>query len=285
MVIVVGVVMGVVIDDAPSDYMIYGDDSAEILASTNNNDKEEDHEEVGDAVDHTAPEAPEVPRGGDDNGDLELGEVMVHEAIEAPEVPRDDNEDSSSAVEAAAMPQPASPNTSPTETPTFPPQHPLNPKWYSTSDEKYSTLIEENRNEGHHSHLMAGLFCLEFDLFLCGYNEYCPNGKSKQPYKDGPPKTANWNSLEAVQWAPILTTETSDLSSNQGGSWVQVGSIPESDGGSIDNEHGSCWTYDDWGKGSGGDIEDEWTEDHRRWILCCETEDTGEGWNGDSPDD
>ena len=72
MVIVVGMVMGVVIDDAPSDYMIYGDDSAEVVASNNNDNavqkegpeeyEEEDHKEVGDAVDHTAPEAPEIPR-------------------------------------------------------------------------------------------------------------------------------------------------------------------------------------------------------------------------------
>ena len=55
--------------------LIYGDDSAEVIASNNNDNaaqkegleeyEEEDHKEVGDAMDHTAPEASEIPRGHD----------------------------------------------------------------------------------------------------------------------------------------------------------------------------------------------------------------------------
>ena len=92
-----------------------------------------------------------------------------------------------------------------------------------------------------------------------------------------------WNSLEETQWAPFYYPSDDVDGGGDGGGvvngdWVQVGIIPDYEGGDSDNGYGRCYRYSIWNPSSTNsnssssaayDIEDYVTEEHRRWILCC----------------
>ena len=165
-------------------------------------------------------------------------------------------------------PKPTTQQPQPTDSPTE--THPLNPKWFHTDHTTYQNLIENEGNTEFHSHLLAGLFCHQNSKDLCPLDVYCPNGQGSPPYLGGPPKAMGWEDERVKQWAAYKPENPTAENSASGGTWVQVGTIPEVDGGMDENGFGQCWTWDDWMSGAGGDIEDVWGEDHRSWILCCD---------------
>ncbi|KAL9182165.1 hypothetical protein ACHAXT_012817 [Thalassiosira profunda] len=157
------------------------------------------------------------------------------------------------------------------------PSGPLGPRWYSTNRAKYQNLLSDPDADGQLSpHAAAGLFCQNEGLFLCSYEQYCPEGQGNAPFQDGPPGHLEWNSLTQIQWAPIYTPNVA----MEGGTWVQIGKLPAENEGNEDNGFGKCWTYWEWDGGVGGDIEDVWGADHRQWFLCCEKDE-----DFDDPDD
>ena len=171
---------------------------------------------------------------------------------------------------------PAPPITTPSAPISKPTPHPLNPKWFNTEHDKYQSIISSESNVPHHSHILAGLFCHHHNLWLCPYDAYCPNGQGNDPYGGGPPKTNNWDTISQKQWSPFVTLEDATSSvGSEGGTWVQIGSVPETDGGIEGNGYGTCWTWSDWMNGGGGDIEHAVREEHRRWILCCDDPEGG----------
>ena len=196
--------------------------------------------------------------GGD--GDEELGEPLEHSPND-----KDDSDEETM----TGQQTPPSNQDPPTEIEEI---NQFNPQWFETSHMDYQELFSDPANEQLHSHALAGLFCVSQDLFLCSYEDYCPNGIESTPFAGGPPDSVSnsWSTIEEVQWAPLYTDDTDAEFSNSGGAWVQVGKVPESDGGDEDNGYAQCWDYDDWMNGEGVDIETIWDEDHRRWILCCE---------------
>lgn len=88
-----------------------------------------------------------------------------------------------------------------------------------------------------HPYDTAVLFCHSQSPTLCSYADYCPNGQASEGYKGGLPKAKehSWNTLEATQWAPFYTGGSS---SGKEEHCVQVGDIPDSDGGNVDNGYG-----------------------------------------------
>mmetsp|Transcript_8093 Transcript_8093/g.14626 ORF Transcript_8093/g.14626 Transcript_8093/m.14626 type:complete len:461 (-) Transcript_8093:175-1557(-) len=242
-------------------------------------------EELGNGVEERVTDPPtNAPSKG---GEEDLGEVSMEAKVTDPpptDAPRESPSPTISKPTAIKMtPSPT------TDKPTEP--HAPNPQWFQTSGAQYQTYLS-NHNEmgGDHSHILSALFCIKQNLSLCSFNEYCPNGQGSDPYQGGPKTaTATWNtppdSLEKIQWAPIIvTSETDAQTAEAGGHWVQVGTIPQSDEGSVDNGFGKCWTWEEWsGAGENGlavDLEVEWGEDHRRWILCCDEKEE-EGWGDD----
>eukprot|EP00571_Detonula_confervacea_P013403 CAMPEP_0172302862 /NCGR_PEP_ID=MMETSP1058-20130122/4506_1 /TAXON_ID=83371 /ORGANISM="Detonula confervacea, Strain CCMP 353" /LENGTH=313 /DNA_ID=CAMNT_0013013505 /DNA_START=41 /DNA_END=982 /DNA_ORIENTATION=+ len=166
-----------------------------------------------------------------------------------------------------------------TDAPTEP--HPFNPQWFQTTHEDYQQRLDLNEQaeasegNGMHTYTLAASFCTEQKLWLCGYDSYCPNGQGSNPFNGGPPKAPNSNTLEETQWAPFYTGDHSEVAA--GKNWVQIGLIPASEEGTVENGFGKCSTYDDWYSGVGEDIEDsKWEEEHRMWILCCEKAEEGE---------
>jgi len=157
-------------------------------------------------------------------------------------------------------PQPTIPQ--PTDAPSDP--HPLNPKWFHTDHEQYQNVLANNDNTTH-PYLLAGNFCMRQSLLACGYDSYCPNGKGGDPYKGGPPKRVFTEEENQNQWAPIAGSTQAE-----GFGWIQVGTIPESEKGTEDNDYGKCWNWDEWTLGARGEIEDALGEETRQWILCCE---------------
>jgi len=158
-------------------------------------------------------------------------------------------------------PQPTIPQ--PTDAPTDP--HPLNPKWFHTDNDIYQDILARNENTTFHPWLLAGNFCHSQSLLACGYDSYCPNGKGGDPYKGGPPKRVFTEEENQNQWAPIAGSTQAE-----GFGWIQVGTIPESEKGTEDNDYGKCWNWDEWTLGARGEIEDALGEETRQWILCCE---------------
>lgn len=166
-------------------------------------------------------------------------------------------------------PTPQPTTDAPTET------HPLDPQWFHVDHAQYQAFASAEANADHHSHLIAGLLCMSQNRDMCPYDAYCPNGKANPPFRGGPPKIGDWQDEPVKQWSPYMLGEGDvGLDGASGGTWVQVGMVPTTDGGFDANGHGSCYTWDDWNYGAGGDIEDDPDEgeEHRRWILCCANE-------------
>ena len=229
---------------------------------------EDDEEEVGDPLENVPDEDTQPPRpdpspssssnsqtGEED--DEEVGEPLENDFEELTQPPR-------------------GPSSSITPAPTWGGddseqlERPQYPKWYQTTHSVYQDYIQlhtELNANNMHSYDIAGLFCQSLDLVLCPLNVYCPNGQGSNPYSGGPPKPEehSFNTFEQVQWAPFNTN--SNIQEND---WVQVGTMPESEDGNEDNNYGKCYEYDIWFNGIGGDIEDAWSAEHRRWMLCCE---------------
>lgn len=159
----------------------------------------------------------------------------------------------------------------PTGVPTEP--HPFNPKWFQTTHSEYQSLVGLS-SDTMHSNTIAASFCFMQDLWLCGYESYCPNGQGNDSFNGGPPKAHNWETLEQTQWAPFYNGDHSDIAA--GKNWVQIGLIPASAEGTVENSFGKCSTFDDWYSGAEKDIEDKWEEKHTMWILCCEKAEEGE---------
>merc|ERR1719491_380954 len=130
-----------------------------------------------------------------------------------------------------------------------------------------------------HDWFGANMLCSRQDKFLCGYDAYCPNGQGGAPFGGGPPKLYNSDELEETQWSPFYPADDApeEREGVEGSHWVQVGRLPEGDGGSDDNDFGRCWRYGDYYAGSGVDIEDVWEGEHRVWILCCDAADGDAG--------
>merc|ERR1739838_480463 len=111
-----------------------------------------------------------------------------------------------------------------------------------------------------HPWLMAGTFCYRQSLEPCDYDAYCPNGKGSDPFHGGPPeKTSGREDRKSEQWSPIAN--------ENGFEWVQVGSIPDDEGG---DEGSRCLTWDEFKWANGQNIKDARGEEYKQWILCCE---------------
>lgn len=154
--------------------------------------------------------------------------------------------------------------------PVVQPQPKSGAQWFLTSHPDYMNIVNNEANQDIHPHMLAGLFCHTQSLFLCTYNDYCPSGRGSDPYTGGDiGPHINPGSVGPVnQWAPMYSDDVSYNGSLN--DWVQVGEITY--GEEEDEEHGKCWSYNDWTRGSGGDIVDVWNMRHRNWILCCEKE-------------
>ena len=49
---------------------------------------------------------------------------------------------------------------------------------------------------------LASLFCISVDMVLCGYNDYCPDGRGYDPYPGGPAELHDmYDALEESQRA------------------------------------------------------------------------------------
>ena len=256
----------------------------------------EEENEFGDEEVGDLPSLDGVEEGGD-----ELGDAFEHDTAEDQdnqmERPGDDEEEKTpwpTSSAAVTTPKPTQKPTSNSASNGKSPSHsaPANqPKWFQTTNSNYVTLLNDH-DEAQHSHLIAALFCSNQNLQLCSLEDYCPGGRKSSPFQGGPPLTVpnqssanNYNSLEAVQWAPYKLENPSAANSAAGGTWVQVGTVAAEDGGSVGNGNGQCWEWAAWNKnGDVTDIEIEWNEDHRRWILCCEKENDNteySGWDED----
>lgn len=142
------------------------------------------------------------------------------------------------------------------------------PKWYSTSHPSYQSLLNLHTTAASNisPHHTAALFCNSLSQQLCTYADYCPSGKSQDPYNGGPAELNNLVSEEWEQWAPLNT-------GGGGGAmeWVQVGKIVE--GAGDDDYFGRCWRYHEW-EGLEGSVSVNMESlvgvEHRRWILCCD---------------
>jgi len=163
-------------------------------------------------------------------------------------------------------------NDPPTEAPSSPPDAPVAPRWFRTDHEDYQLILSHEVNKGFHPHILSGMFCHRQSLFACDALAYCPNGKGGDPFDGGPPQgdgggDNQHQQTERAQWSPI--------SYGKFFGWVQVGSIPETEGGTEENGFGKCLTWVEWGRlrdlGNLDDVEFEnvWGEEYRRWILCC----------------
>ena len=135
------------------------------------------------------------------------------------------------------------------------------PKWYTTSHQKYLDLLEFHSSTStmvspHHT---AALFCNDVGQTLCSFSTYCPSGKSAEPYGGGPDNLFDMAQSEWEQWAPVNTH-------GQGVEWVQVGKIIDA----VDEYEARCWRYDEWEEG--GDMETMVSAEHRRYILCCDSQ-------------
>ena len=67
---------------------------------------------------------------------------------------------------------------------------------------------------------LAGEFCDAQDMTLCGYDDYCPNGRGHDPYPGGPidEQIKYWdNALEESQRAPFCHLMGSFFSRQRGG--------------------------------------------------------------------
>ncbi|KAL7536347.1 hypothetical protein ACHAWF_005441 [Thalassiosira exigua] len=177
------------------------------------------------------------------------------------------------------VPVPAPAVTPPPVEPTAPPGPDYsqevgtrNPRWFHTGHDAYESIAGSQYNQEHHSFTLAGLFCHTQDMAMCSYDDICPRGQSRPPFRGGPPGIED----DGKQWAPFITEGVSNASSQAGGTWVMVGTIPEDDGGTVENMLGNCWTWSEWMNGLGMDIEDSYPEENRRWVLCCEREVDGD---------
>ena len=155
------------------------------------------------------------------------------------------------------------------------------PRWFQTSQQEYESFLSLALQDYDDPVSLAGLFCDSQDMALCGYDEYCPGGRGGEPHNGGPPSlllsstgdSHTWSTLEETQWAPFRNgyppDDGQDGYDGGDGGWVQVGIIPDVDGGGVDVGYGRCYTFSDWIGIEDDGIEDIVTEDHRRWILCC----------------
>ncbi|KAL3808817.1 hypothetical protein ACHAXA_001126 [Cyclostephanos tholiformis] len=151
--------------------------------------------------------------------------------------------------------------------------------WFQRTSVQYSNFLETMLQEAGtiDEANLAGEFCDAQDMTLCGYDDYCPNGRGHDPYPGGPidEQIEYWgNALEESQWAPY-SYRTSTGSIVDDGDWVQVGTISEEDGGGQDLGYGRCYTYAFMISNPNtiqSKIEDAVAEDHRVWILCCGTD-------------
>jgi hypothetical protein len=134
----------------------------------------------------------------------------------------------------------------------------MHPKWYSTSNPNYVSLLEFHSSTSSNvsPHHTAALFCNDLGEQLCSYSTYCPSGKFGDPYNGGPDGLFSMAMEEWEQWAPVNTH-------GQGTEWVQVGKIVDADG----EYGGRCRTYDEWSGGQG--VEYNVAPEHRMYILCC----------------
>mmetsp|Transcript_5260 Transcript_5260/g.9598 ORF Transcript_5260/g.9598 Transcript_5260/m.9598 type:complete len:231 (-) Transcript_5260:178-870(-) len=151
------------------------------------------------------------------------------------------------------------------------------PQWFTTDTASYQSLINNEYNRGQTTHNLATLFCHTQNLYLCKHSDYCPDGVGNSLF--GEPSSLSGdgeNILSAhnfapIQWAPMFSDEVIQGIDN---SWVQVDHYGEGE----EEEEGTCWPYDEWTRGVGGDVEEKWGEIHRKWILCCESMSEQEMW-------
>mmetsp|Transcript_21183 Transcript_21183/g.34457 ORF Transcript_21183/g.34457 Transcript_21183/m.34457 type:complete len:227 (-) Transcript_21183:196-876(-) len=147
------------------------------------------------------------------------------------------------------------------------------PQWFTTDNASYQNIINNEYNQGQIAHNLASLFCHTQNLYLCKHSDYCPDGVGNSLF--GEPSSLSGdceNTLSAhnfapVQWAPMFSDEVTPEIDN---SWVQVDQYGEGEG--------TCWPYDEWTRGVGGNVEEKWGEIHRKWILCCESMSEQEMW-------
>jgi len=135
--------------------------------------------------------------------------------------------------------------------------------WYTTDDPQYTAIIQSNEDAGTNidPHTTSGLFCHRQSLFLCRYQDMCPEGKGTQLPGEN---IENFFGYRMIQWSPFYTDEVSvDGIENE---WVQLGII------TFGKDIGTCWTYNDWTRASGGNVVDVWPQNTRKFIACCQVE-------------
>ena len=232
---------------------------------------------INDAPPYVPPVEP-VPTAGDasntDTGESGGGDVEVGDGtdVEDPDI-------------VTQPPRPSSPPATASEEE----EEGSQPRWYETSQQEYQSFLSLDLQD--HD---ADRFCISLDMALCRYDEYCPNGEGGSPHAGGPPSlllssstgdSHTWSTLEETQWAPYRDANPvadDGGGGDQAGGWVQVGIVPEVDGGGEDVGYGRCYTYADWNNvvpsssaststaaAAADGIEDVVSEDHRSWILCC----------------
>jgi hypothetical protein len=68
--------------------------------------------------------------------------------------------------------------------------------WYRRMSTKYGPFFEDSSDGMRTSTIdlsnLASLFCILVDMVLCGYDNYCPDGRGYDPYPGGP---AEWHDM------------------------------------------------------------------------------------------
>eukprot|EP00578_Thalassiosira_sp_NH16_P003410 CAMPEP_0181139536 /NCGR_PEP_ID=MMETSP1071-20121207/34833_1 /TAXON_ID=35127 /ORGANISM="Thalassiosira sp., Strain NH16" /LENGTH=661 /DNA_ID=CAMNT_0023226447 /DNA_START=47 /DNA_END=2032 /DNA_ORIENTATION=+ len=173
--------------------------------------------------------------------------------------------------------EPVGPSPTVVESPADPGPHPLDPRWIQTTHADYQYFLDEQAKqdpgtEKMHSYRMAQNACFKQSRTLCDYEVYCPNGQGADPFSGGP-YASNSADLDETQWAPYNRPNDKAFNNDPAWSeWVQIGKMAAEDGGKEGNDFAKCWKFDSWYLGAEENLEDEWGDEHRMWLLCCKAE-------------
>ena len=144
------------------------------------------------------------------------------------------------------------------------------PLWFTTDNPSYQAILHNEYNQGQTAHNLASLFCHIQNLFLCTHSDYCSDGALFAEPSSGAASAAG---PAPIQWAPMFPDAATGTGAADD-SWVQVDHYGAGEG--------KCYSYSAWTRGAGKRAEEAWGENHRKWVLCCETMSEQERWEKDN---